>query len=145
MPSLVHRASFYVVHHSGFLGPFLDADEHPLEDCDLTSHFPRTETMAETAPLLRQIHHVPHDSPIFLCVCHSPWPFLRQKGLLIVRGTLAVYLTVVLVLCVVKDCKGSYARFPAFDARNVSFAIQAIYYWITAVRLEVWRLGLAPS
>ncbi len=135
MPSLAHRASFYVVHHSGFLDPFLDADEHPLRDCDLNSSFPRSETMAETAPLLPQLNHVPRDHLIFLCVCHSPWPFLHQTGLLIVRGALAVYLTAVLALSVVKDCEGPYARFLAFDARYLSFATQVIYYWITAVRL----------
>ncbi len=135
MPSLAHRASFYVVHHSGFLDPFFDADEHTLRDCDLNNYFPRSETMVETAPLLPQMNRVPQDHPIFLCVCHSPWPFLRQKALLIVRGTLAVYMAAVLVLSVLKDCNGPYAKFVAFDARNLSYAIQTIYYWMSAVRL----------
>jgi len=91
--------------------------------------------MAETALLLPPTNYAPYDHPIFIRVCHSPWPVLRQKLLLLVRCMLAVYLTVVLVLSVVNDCKHLDARFFAFDARNIGFAVQAIYYWITAVCL----------
>lgn len=140
MPSLVHRASFYLVHHSGFLGPFLDADEHSLGECDLTKNFPRSETMAERATLLPQTGHDPYGQPIFLCVCHSPWFFIRQKALYVIRSTLAIYMTILLILGIVKDSrthdsKGDHARFFAFDSRSISLACQAIYYWITAVCL----------
>lgn len=141
MPSLIHRASFYVVHHSGILDPFLDADEHSLEDCDLTRTLPRSETMAETAPLIIRNPYEPKDRPIFLCICHSQWPFLQQKALFFVRGCLAVYLTTALVLGFVNcfevfDSEASPARFFAFDSGNISLMVQAIYYWITAVCLS---------
>lgn len=133
MPSLVHRASFYVVHHYGFLDPFLDADEHSLEDCATSRYLQRSETIAETAFLFHQTTSPFCEPPIFLCLCHSPWGFLSQKRLLLVRGTLAVYLAAVLALQISRECHGSHAQMFAFDARNIVWAMQVIYYLITTV------------
>lgn len=91
--------------------------------------------MAETTPLLSHASRPPHDHPIFLRVCHSPWRSLRQRGLLLVRTMIAVYLTTALALGVYYECKLAHrnARLYPFYASTVSLFIQLIYYWITAV------------
>lgn len=135
MPSVIHRASFFVVHHSGFLDSFFNAPEHSLEDCDFDRYLSRSETMAERAPLLPQGNSPSYDHPISLLVCHSPWPFLNQKIVFTVRGFLALYLSVVLGMNILQDSKSSESRFTfLFDPRDISFMIQTIYYWITTVR-----------
>lgn len=134
MRSFIHRPTFYVIHHSGFLDYFLDLDGHTLEDCDFERYTMRSETFAERAPLLSQGGLSPHDHSIFMRVCHSPWHFLGQRGLLLARVTLAVYLSAVLLLCIVyHDTSGFRGSMFAFDARNLSIILQVVYYWITAV------------
>lgn len=137
MRSFRRSPTFYVVYHSVLFAPFSDLDDHTLQECDLDRSMMRSETMAERAPLLPRAYQSSRDYPIFVRVCHSPWNFLNQKGLLLVRGVLAVYLTVVLVLSILHDCDVSPNEpMFIFDARTISFSIQPIYYWITAVRLR---------
>jgi len=128
--------SFYVVHHSSFLGFFLNTPEHSLHSCAFDRFTHRSATMAETTPLLSHASRPPHDHSIFLRVCHSPWAFLTQKGLLFVRMILAVYLTTALALSIYYECK--YAQRSAslypYYASTVSLVIQMVYYWITTVR-----------
>lgn len=91
--------------------------------------------MADTEPLLPKANMPPHDHPIFLRVCHSPWLFLGQKSLMIVRGLLAVYMTTVLALDLTFEIVfAGRGRLFLFFIGNVSYLIQIIYYWITFVR-----------
>lgn len=128
--------SFYVVHHSGFLDSFLNTPEHSLHDCGFVTFTHRSATMAETTPLLPHANRPPHDHPIFLRVCHSPWRFITQKGLFAVRLTLAVYLTMALALSIYYECKFAdrTAKLFPFYASTVSLVIQMYYYWITTVK-----------
>lgn len=90
--------------------------------------------MVETTPLLPQANNPPHDHPIFLRVCHAPWPFIGQKTLIAVRGLLAVYMTAVLALDFVFEIVyAKRGRLLVFFISNVSYTIQITYYWITFV------------
>lgn len=135
--------SFYVVHHSGFLDFLLNTSDHSLHDCGIDRFTHRSATMAETAPLLPRTGRPPHDHPIFLRVCHSPWRFLGQKGLLFIRLMIALYLTTALALSVYYECKSARrsAKLYPFYASTVSLLIQLVYYWITTV----WHWLRAPD
>ena len=133
MQSFIHRPTFYIVHHSGFLDSFLDLNSHTLEDCNFDRYLIRSETMADRAPLLPRTDS-PYESSIFVSVCHSRWHFLGQRSLLLLRGVLAVYLSAILVLCVVREhASSSSEHLYFFDGRYLSFALQVVYYWITTV------------
>ncbi len=143
MPSLFHKhfplaksRSFYVVHHSGFLDLLLNSEEHGLKDCNLDRLLPRSDTMAEREPLLPRQNRPAHQHSIFQLVCHSPWYYIGQRSLLFARSFFALYLTAVFGLAVYYECTPGhrrYAKFFPFYGSTISFAIQVIYYWITAV------------
>ena len=143
MPSLFHKhfhlaktRSFYIVHHNGFLDSLLNSEEHGLKDCKLDRLLPRSETMAEREPLLPRQNRPTHQHSIFQLVCHSPWYFIGQRSLLFARSFLALYLSALLGLAVYYECTsghGRHAKFFPFYSSTISFAIQVIYYWITAV------------
>lgn len=143
MPSLFHKhfhlaesRSFYVVHHNGFLDSLLNSEEHGLKNCKLDRLLPRSDTMAEREPLLPRQNRPAHQYSIFQFVCHSPWYYIGQRSLLFARSFLALYLSAVLGLFVYYECTPGHRRhaklFP-FYGSTISFAIQVIYYWITAV------------
>ena len=134
MPSLMRRASLYVVHHSSFLDSILDASEHSLDDCDFERQLLRSETIAESAPLLSPGNGLSHDLPIHLLVCHSPWPCIGQTRLFAVRSVLAVYLVVVLFLSLVNGycCTTNFSDL-FFDARYLVLLMQLSLYLITSV------------
>ena len=96
--------------------------------------FPSNQ-LSETAPLLPLPNRPSsHDHPIFLRVCHSPWPFLNQKTLFCVRIVIAFYLTTILGLSVWYEI--AYAqrgKLWGFDPGNVGLVVQGVYYWISAV------------
>ena len=143
MPSLFHKhfhlaksRSFYVVHHFGFLDSLLNSEEHCLKNCTLDKLLPRSDTMAEREPLLPRQNRPGHQHSIFQLVCHSPWYYIGQRSLLFARGFLALYLSAVLGLAVYYVCTPGHrrhAKFFPFYGSTISFAIQVIYYWITAV------------
>ncbi|KAL2043925.1 hypothetical protein N7G274_003445 [Stereocaulon virgatum] len=92
--------------------------------------------MAETTPLLPRPNRPPHEHSIFQRVCHSPWYHLDQRGLFFTRGFLALYLTTTLVFGIIRESRSEnrvIARLLPFDASLISFVIQTIYYWITAI------------
>ena len=128
--------SFYIVHHTGFLDSLLNTFEHDLQDCEIDRHLLRSATMAETTSLLPRPNRPPHEHSIFQRVCHSPWYYMGQRALFFTRGFLALYLTTTLVFSIVRDSRPQnrgIARFLPFDASLISFVIQTIYYWVTAV------------
>lgn len=143
MPSFFHKhfhlaksRSFYVVHHYGVLDSLLNSEEHSLEYCKLDRLLPRSDTMAEREPLLPRQNRPAHQHSIFQLVCHSPWYYLGQRSLLFARSFLALYLTTVLGLAVYYECTPGHrrdAKFFLFYGSTISFTIQVIYYWITAV------------
>ena len=138
MRSFVRRPTFYIVYHPDFLASFLNHDGHSLQDCDFDKYILRSETVAERAPLLHRAGQSSRDHPIFMRVCHSPWYLVSQRGLFLIRGTLALYLTAILFLSILRDWTCPiHARLFVFDARNLSLFVQAIYYWITAVGLII--------
>lgn len=90
--------------------------------------------MAETTPLLPRTDRPPHDLPIFLCVCHSQWPFLGQKALLTVRAIVASFLSIVLALDILYGVNYIQRGLQmVFEASNVTLVIQIFYYWTTTV------------
>ena len=137
---LIASPSFYLVHHSGFLASLLDTCSHSLRDCTSRRVLPRSETMAETTPLLPKASRPCHDLPIFLLVCHSPWLFLSQKTLLAVRAIIASFLSIVLALDMIYRIR--YTRRGkqlAFEPSIVSLVIQILYYWTTSVGVSPLR------
>ena len=144
MPSLFHKhfhlaksRSFYIVHHNGFLDSLLNSEEHSLKQCTLDRLVPRSDTMAEREPLLPRQNRPAHQHSIFQLVCHSPWYYIGQRSLLLARSFLALYLSAVLGLAIYYECTPGHrrhAKFFPFNGSTISFAIQVIYYWITAVR-----------
>lgn len=90
--------------------------------------------MAETTPLLPGADRPPYDLSIFLRVCHSSWSRLVQKVLVAVRASIAAYLSVAFALAMFHEinCTQRGKQF-AFEASNISLAIQTVYYWITTV------------
>lgn len=128
---LAASPSFYLVHHYGFLASLYRIHSHDLEDCPSRRFLTRSETMAETTPLLPR-NTLSHDVPIFLCVCHSPWPFLTQKTLVAVRAIISAYLSVVFALDMfyVFTFAQRGKQF-AFEASSISLTIQIVYYWMT--------------
>ena len=143
MPSLFHKhfhlaksRSFYLVHHNGFLDSLLNSEEHSLKHCKLDRLVPRSDTMAEREPLLPRQNKPAHQHSIFHLVCHSPWYCIGQRSLLLARSFLALYLSAVLGLAIYYECTPGHrrhAKFFPFNGSTISFAIQVIYYWITAV------------
>lgn len=132
--------SFYAVRHSGFLGSLFDIRSHGLQDCPAREVLPRSETMAETTPLLPRANRPPHDLSIFLPVCHSPWPFLSQYALLAVRAFVASFLSIVFSLDIVYGINYTQrGNQLAFEASNVSLVIQIFYYWTTTVGVSPLR------
>ena len=134
MHSIIRRPTLNIVHHSLFLALCLGLNDHPLQDCPFDRTMIRSETMAERALLLPQAHQTGHDPPIFVRVCHSPWPFLNQRSLALVRTILALYSAVILAFSVGREWKDpTRGNLLFFDARILSFAVQTMYYWITMV------------
>lgn len=143
MPLLFHKQfhlsksrSFYVVHHFSFLDSFLNSEEHSLENCPLDRLLLRSDTMAEREPLLPRQNRPSHQHSIFQLVCHSPWYYIGQRSLLFARSFLALYLSAVLGLAVYYECTPGHrkhAKFFPFHGSTISFVVQVIYYWITAV------------
>ena len=131
---LTASPSFYIVHHSGVLASLFDTRSHSLQDCTGRGVLPRSETMAETTPLLPRANRLPHDVSIFLCVCHSPWPFISQRAILAIRAIIASFLTVVFTLDIFYGINYNHrGKQSAFEASNVSLVIQMLYYWMTTV------------
>ena len=91
-------------------------------------------TMPESTPLLPKVNRPPHEHPIFHRVCHSPWLFINQRSLLALRGFLAIYMSVMLVLELSFEIfQRESGRYFVFLISNFSYAIQTTYYWITFV------------
>ena len=131
---LTASPSFYLVHHSSVLASLFDTRSHSLQDCTGWEVLPRSETMAETTPLLPPPNRLPHGPSIFLCVCHSPWPFVGQRALSVVRAIIASFLTVVFTLDIFYGINyNQRGKQSAFEASNVSLVIQMLYYWMTTV------------
>ena len=125
---------FYLVHYSGFLASLFDIPSHGLQDCTTREVLARSETMAETTPLLPRADRPPHDLSISLHVCHSQWSSLIQKVLVAVRASTAAYLSVAFALDMFHETSyNQRGKQFAFEACNVSLAIQTVYYWITTV------------
>lgn len=90
--------------------------------------------MSETNPLLPQSEDLPDDPSIFLRVCHSPWVFISDRSLVIVRGLISCYLTAIFAADVdfeVIDAKRGKLFF--FMMGTGSLSIQIAYYWVTFV------------
>lgn len=137
---LAASPSFYLVHHSGFLASLFNICNHSLQDCAARDVLPKSETMAETTPLLPRANRPPHDLPIFLRVCHSPWRSISQKVLLAVRAIVAAFLSIVLTLDIPYEINYTHTgKQSAFEASNVSLVIQIFYYWITMVGVSPLR------
>ena len=101
---------------------------------------PKSQTIAETTPLLPRAHAPPYHLPIFLPVCHSPWPFIGQRALLAVRAVIASFLTIVFTLDMLYRIKHTQREQQfAFEASSVSLLIQILYYWITTVGVSPLR------
>lgn len=101
---------------------------------------PKSQTVAETTPLLPRAHAPPYHLPIFLRVCHSPWPFIGQRTLLALRAVIASFLTIVFTLDM--RYRINYTQREqqfAFEATNVSLLVQIFYYWITTVGVSPLR------
>ena len=82
MPIPYHLAaspSFYLVHRFAFLTSLSDIRSHSLQDCPARDVLPRSETMAETTPLLPRANRPPHGPPITLRIC-LPHGFLLAKS-----------------------------------------------------------------
>ena len=139
--------SFYIIHHTGFLDSFLNSPDHDLQDCDIDRHLLPSAIMAETTPLLPRPKRPLHEHCIFQRVCHSPWYFKGQRSLLFMRAFFALYMTAALASGIVQESRSEHrarARFLPFDASTISFVIQTIYYWITAVRIP-FQPGRSPT
>ena len=90
--------------------------------------------MPESTPLLPRSNRPPHEHPIFLRVCHSPWYFLGQRALLLLRGLIATYMTAVLAVAIDYERReATHGELFIFKAGPISFVVQIIYYWITTV------------
>lgn len=90
--------------------------------------------MPETTPLLPRSNRPPHEHPIFLRVCHSPWYFIGQRSLLLLRSLTAIYLTAILGIALDFEINTKkIGDLFAFNASHISFVVQVVYYWITAV------------
>ena len=93
-----------------------------------------TPSMPEHTPLLPRSNRPYHEHPIFLRVCHSPWYFLSQKPLLVLRVLIAAFMTAVLSLTINFELSRTlYSKIFVFDAGFISFVAQVIYYWISSV------------
>lgn len=92
------------------------------------------EVATLSTPLLPRVKSPPHEHPIFHRLCHSPWDSINQRVLIGLRGSLAVYMTIILALElsyeIVNRERGKYF---VFLLSNFSYALQTIYYWITFV------------
>lgn len=134
-PIIIKSPSLYVVHHLESLDSFLNAPEHDIEACDTGILYPTGSPTAEIAPLLPRSARPSHDYSISLRVCHSPWHFLNQRDLTIVRGFLALYMSLAIALNVFVEitCKKS-GQFFVFRAENVSYFIQLNYHLLSFVR-----------
>ena len=131
---LTASPSFYLVHHSVVLASLFDTPSHSLQDCTGREVLPTSETMAETTPLLPRANRLPHGVSIFLCVCHSPWPFISQRAIIAVRAIIASFLTVLFTLDILYGINyNQRGKQSAFEACNVSLVIQMLYYWMTTV------------
>ena len=148
MPTPYHLAaspSFYLVHRFAFLASLSDIHSHSLQDCKVKEALPRSETMAETTPLLPRANRPPHDPSIVLRICHSPWLFISQKLPLAVRAIIASFLSFVLTLDIIYAINHTHrGRQFALEASNVSLVIQNLYYWITTVCISPLRC-ISPS
>lgn len=90
--------------------------------------------MPETTPLIPRADRPPHDLSIFFHVCHSPWSSHVQKVLVAVRASIAAYLSVTFALDMFHEINYTQrGKQFAFEACNISLAIQTVYYWITTV------------
>ena len=122
------------MHHSFFSASLFDIRNHSLQGYTAREILLRSETMTETTPLLPRANRSPHHLPIFLRVCHSPWPFIGQSALLAVRSIIASFLTIAFILDIIYGIKYTKrGKQFAFEASNVSLLIQILYYWITMV------------
>ena len=101
---------------------------------------PRSQTIAETTPLLPQAHAPPYPLPVFLRVCHSPWPCISQRALLAVRAVIASFLTIIFTLDMLYRINYTQrGQQFAFEASNIGLLIQTLYYWITTVGVSPLR------
>ena len=90
--------------------------------------------MPESTPLLPRSNRPPHEHPIFLRVCHSPWYFLGQRALLLLRGLIATYMTAVLAVAIDYERReATHGQRFVYKAGPISFVVQIIYYWISTV------------
>ncbi|KAG0649618.1 hypothetical protein D0Z07_4049 [Hyphodiscus hymeniophilus] len=66
--------------------------------------------------------------PIFLRVCHSPWLFIGQKMLVMIRGVTTTYLLVSFLMVLQYDLRiNQHGWLTAFELPNVVYMLQIIY------------------
>ena len=131
---LIASPSLYLVYRSRNLASVFDIRSHSLQNCTARAVLPRYQTMAETTPLLPRTKWPSRDLPIFLRVCHSPWPFISQRSLLTVRAVIASFLTIVFTLDLLYRVNYTQrGQQFAFEPSTISLAMQMLYYWITTV------------
>jgi hypothetical protein len=74
------------------------------------------------------------DHPIFLRVCHSPWVSISQRLLVIVRGFIALYMTIVFYMLLYYDLKVvEHGWLIPFELPNIIYLLQVLYAWTTFV------------
>lgn len=100
--------------------------------CSTREALPSLETMGETTPLLLRTNGPSYDLTTPLRACYSPAALLRQRMLLAVRATIAVYLFIAFSLDMLHGITYTQrGKQFVFEASNVSLIIQVVYYWVT--------------
>ena len=109
---------------------------YSLKVCSTREALPSLTTMGETTPLLLRTNRSFYDLSTPLHAYHSPALSLRQRILLAVRATIAVYLSIAFSLDMLHGILYTQrGKQFVFEASNVSLMIQVVYYWVTTVRI----------
>ena len=112
------------------------SSSYSLGVCSTREALPSLETMGETTPLLLRANGPSYDLSTPLRACYSPAVSLRQRMLLAVRATIAVYLFIAFSLDMLHGITYTQrGKQFVFEASNVSLMIQVVYYWVTTVRI----------
>ncbi|KAM0800432.1 hypothetical protein BDR22DRAFT_247878 [Usnea florida] len=90
--------------------------------------------MGETTPLLLRTNGSSYHLSTPLRAYHPPALLLRQRMLLAVRATIAVYLSITFSLDMLHRILYTHrGKQFVFEASNVSLMIQIVYYWFTTL------------